>query len=144
MRFFAGTLILFFLSSCSVEPEPLVFYGTDVCYSCKMTLMDNRFGAEIVTKKGKVYKFDDINCFVNFHNSGSEPEENMAYRLVIDYESPGNLIDAVNSFYVKSDTLRTPMGSGIAAFSIGEDYKAYKKKWNGILLSWGEVVTEYK
>lgn len=138
---FIGIVILLF--SCTVEPEPLV-YGTDVCYTCKMTLMDKRFGAEIVTKKGKVYKFDDINCFIQFHNSGNEPEENMAFRLVVDFDKPGNLMDAVNSFYIKSDTLRTPMASKIAAFSIGDDYKAYKKKWNGILLSWGEIRSEFK
>jgi len=39
---------------CTVEPEPLV-YGADICHTCKMTLMDPKFGAEIITKNGKPY-----------------------------------------------------------------------------------------
>ena len=53
----AGMLVaLFSLSaflSCATGPEPIRF-GKDNCHSCKMTLTDKRFGAEIVTKKGKV------------------------------------------------------------------------------------------
>ncbi|MDX1911017.1 MAG: hypothetical protein SFV22_06010, partial [Saprospiraceae bacterium] len=49
--------------ACSTGPEP-IRYGQDNCHACKMTLTDRRFGAEIVTKKGKVYKFDDLNCLM--------------------------------------------------------------------------------
>ena len=129
--------------SCSTEPEPLRF-GKDVCYTCKMTLVDKKFGAEIVTKKGKIYKFDDLSCMVNFHNSGYEEVSEMEHRLVIDYANPEKLIDTQRAFFVKSDELRTPMASEIAAFGSEEDYKKFKKKMNGILMSWGEIVTEFK
>jgi len=129
--------------SCSVKPEPLQF-GEDGCYACKMTLMDNKFGAEIVTKKGKVYKFDDINCMINFYNSGDEPQANMAMRLIVDFAHPEKLIDAQQAHYVKSDNIRTPMASSIAAFESLQDLEQYNKEWNGILLSWGEVVTQFK
>ena len=59
--------ILVLFQQCTQEPEPLV-YGKDVCQFCKMTLMDHKFGAELVTNKGKVYKFDDINCMLNFYH----------------------------------------------------------------------------
>ncbi len=135
-------LTLIFIS-CEIKPEPLN-YGTDACQTCKMTLMDNKFGAEIVTKKGKVYKFDDLNCMINFYNSGSEPEENIAYKLVIDFANPGQFIDASQNYYVKSDSIHSPMASGVAAFSNEKDFKSYKKKWKGILLSWSELTTEFK
>jgi copper chaperone NosL len=86
-------------------------YGKDACYACKMTLVDKKFGAEIVTKKWKVYKFDDLNCLVNFYNSGYEPDENIAHLLVIDFTQPEKLIDTKQTFFVKSDKLRTPMAS---------------------------------
>lgn len=129
--------------SCSTEPEPLV-YGEDACYSCKMTLMDNKFGAELVTKKGKVFKFDDINCFLNFYNSSEINEGDYEHRLVIDFTRPGTLIDATNAHYVKAESIKSPMASQLAAF---EDYHmmaANKKDWKGIYLSWGEVVTQFK
>jgi copper chaperone NosL len=143
MKMISLILITVLFLSCSNDPEPLQ-YGKDACYTCKMTLMDKKFGAEIVTKKGKVYKFDDLNCMVNFYNSNYEPEENIAHLLVIDFANPEKLLDTKHTFFVKSDKLRTPMGSQVAAFEKEEDYKKFKKDWNGILLGWGEVVTQYK
>ena len=131
------------LTSCSTEPQPLKF-GKDACYSCKMILMDNKFGAELVTKKGKVYKFDDMNCLLKFYNSNEVADTDYAHKLVIDFTKPGTLIDASNSHYLKAEEIKSPMASKIAAF---EDYalmKENKEKWNGIYLSWGEVVTEFK
>jgi copper chaperone NosL len=109
-----------------------------------MTIVDKKFGAEIVTKKGKVYKFDDLNCMVNFHNSGYEEESEMEHRLVIDYANPERLIDTQHAFFVKSDQLRTPMASEVAAFSSEADYKKFNMSAKGILMSWGEVIKEFK
>lgn len=143
MKMISLILVTVVFLSCSNDPQPLQ-YGKDACHTCKMTLMDKKFGAEIVTKKGKVYKFDDLNCMVNFYNSGYEPEENIAHLLVIDFAQPAKLIDTKHTFFVKSDKLRTPMASQVAAFEREEDYKKFKKEWNGILLGWGEVVTQFK
>jgi len=131
------------LTSCSTDPVPLEF-GKDTCYTCKMTLMDNKFGAELVTKKGKIFKFDDINCMLDYYNSNEAEQGNYAHKLVIDFTRPGTVIDASNSHYLKADEIKSPMASQIAAF---EDYKLMKEnkeQWNGIYLSWGEVVTEFK
>ncbi len=142
-----GVLVLlvtgFLFSSCSTEPEPLN-YGTDVCYFCKMTLVDKKFGAEVVTKKGKVYKFDDLNCFINFYHSGYEPTENFTHKLVIDYSNPGKLIVATDAFYLKSAEIRSPMDGRIAAFEMKSSMDNFKKQLNGIYLVWGEVITQYK
>lgn len=143
MKMISLILIAILFFSCSNDPVPLQ-YGKDACHTCKMTLMDKKFGAEIVTKKGKVYKFDDLNCMVNFYNSGYEPEENIAHLLVVDFAQPEKLIDTKHTFFVKSDRLRTPMASQVAAFEREDDYKKFKKEWNGILLGWGEVVTQFK
>jgi copper chaperone NosL len=138
------TMILcLFLVSCKVEPEPL-HYGKDGCYACKMTLMDKKFGAEILTTKGKVYKFDDVNCMLNFYNSGEVPPENMQEVLIIDFSQPEKLIDARNALYVKSESIKSPMASNIAAFGSNDDMKKLNADWNGIQLSWGELQTQFK
>lgn len=142
-----ATLVLFplatMLNSCSTDPVPLE-YGKDVCHSCKMVLMDNKFGAELVTNKGKVFKFDDINCLLKYYNADESEHTNYAHKLVIDFTKPGTLIDANNSHYLKADEINSPMASHIAAFEDYELMKENKKKWKGIYLSWGEVVTEFK
>ncbi len=132
-----------FFISCSTKPEPLNF-GTDVCHFCKMTLMDKKFGAELVTKKGKVYKFDDMNCFLNFYNSGHESTDNFEHTLVVDFSDAGKLIDATHAFYIKSSKIRSPMDGQVAAFETKASMDKFKKDWNGIYLAWGEVQTQYK
>jgi copper chaperone NosL len=136
------TLCLF-LTACKVEPEPLR-YGKDGCHSCKMTLMDTKFGAEIVTTKGKVYKFDDVNCMLDFYNSGEVPAENMQEILIVDFSKPEKLIDARNALYVKSQSVKSPMASNIAAFESTDDLKKMNEDWNGIMMSWGELQTQIK
>ena len=87
--------------SCSTEPQPLL-YGKDGCHTCKMTLMDKKFGSEVVTTKGKVYKFDDVNCMIGFLNSGYIEENNIAHRLVVDFANPEKLIPGEQAFFLKS------------------------------------------
>jgi copper chaperone NosL len=132
-----------FFVACSTKPEQLAF-GTDACHFCKMTLMDKKFGAEIVTKKGKVYKFDDMNCFLNYYNSGYEAIEDLEHLLVVDFSSDGKLIDAKEAFYIKSPEIRSPMDGQLAAFESKENMDKFKKEWRGIYLAWGEVITQYK
>ncbi len=136
-------LVVSMVMACSVKPDPLRF-GEDGCYTCKMTLMDNRFGAELVTQKGKVYKFDDMNCMLDFYHSRYESSEEMAYTLVVDFANPGKFIEAKHALYAKSANIRTPMASGIAAFEDEKSFNKYNKEWKGILLSWGEVQTQFK
>ncbi len=143
MRILLIILLTAFIYGCTVEPEPLA-YGTDVCHTCKMTLMDDKFGAEIVTKKGKVYKFDDVNCMLGFYHSDFEEQGNIAHLLVVNFAQPTELIDATNSWYLKSELIRSPMASGIAAFATDEEYSLYKKEWKAILMSWGETNTQFK
>ncbi len=136
-------IICLMMTSCSVEPEPLQ-YGKDACHACKMTLMDNKFGAEVVSRKGKIFKFDDANCLVNFLNSGHVAQQDIEYCLITDFSSPGSLIDAKTAFYVKSEAIKSPMASNIAAFQNRANLKGQNDARNGIELTWGELVTEYK
>lgn len=139
----AGAFLLILMVACSTEPQPLQ-YGQDACHFCKMTLVDQKFGAELVTRKGKVFKFDDIKCFLNYYHSGDESPENFEHELVIDYSNPGHLIRAHDSFYLKSENIVSPMAGELAAFEKKDSLDTFKKRWKGIYLVWGEVVTQFK
>ncbi len=133
--------VLFF--SCKPEPEAL-HYGQDACQTCKMTLADKKFGAELVTAKGKVYKFDDVNCMAGFINSGYLNDQTISFKLITDYAQPGKLIPAEEAFYLKSGNIRSPMASGIAAFETEVALKKHKETLTGIQLVWSEVLTQFK
>ncbi len=135
--------LLLFLSGCSPEPRPLE-YGADTCYSCKMTLADKRFGAELVTTKGKIYTFDDINCMLSFYNSAEFDQASLAHNLVVDFEHPGRFLNASETFFLKSETIKSPMASKVAAFETYERAIQFKRENGGILLGWAEVTTQFK
>jgi copper chaperone NosL len=109
-----------------------------------MTLMDKKFGAELVTRKGRIYKFDDVNCMLNFFNSVENSTEEFKYKLVVDFTQPGKLVEANNAFYLKSREIKSPMSSQVAAFEKQESMESLKQKWGGIYLVWGELVTQFK
>jgi copper chaperone NosL len=129
--------------SCSIEPEP-IRYGKDTCHHCKMTLMDNKFGAEIVSTKGKIFKFDDTNCLISFVNSGQLNNNDIAHCLTTDFGSPGILIDAKAALYVKSQHIKSPMASNVAAFSNSTTLASHNDSWKGDQLSWSDLIIELK
>ncbi|MEO6902432.1 MAG: nitrous oxide reductase accessory protein NosL [Bacteroidia bacterium] len=133
------TLGVFSFSSCSVGSEPIKI-GSDNCHFCKMTIMDNRFGAEIVTKKGKVFKYDDSHCLLS---SISKKDINMADVKDIyftDFCEGHSLIKGQNVFYLKSDKLGAPMGGELAAFSSLDSLKSYEMKLGGEEIKWNQVI----
>jgi len=139
MRILCIMLALVFWA-CSIEPEPLI-YGKDQCHSCKMTLIDKKFGAELVTTKGKVYKFDDINCLFNFYNEGSVNKEDFRLKLVVDFSRPEKLIDAEKAVYLKSGEIKSPMASQVAAFETTQTNLA--AEWNATEYEWGELQNQF-
>jgi copper chaperone NosL len=133
-------MLVLVIWACSIEPEPLV-YGKDQCHSCKMTLMDQKFGAELVTTKGKVYKFDDINCLFHFYNAGSVNKTDFRYKLVVDFSQPEKLIDAEKAVYLKSGEIKSPMASQVAAFETAQTNLA--AEWNATEYEWGDIQNQF-
>ena len=108
---------------CSVQPEP-IRYGKDACDHCKMTIVDQKFAAEIVTQKGKSFKFDDVACLVNYLTESKVPEADLAFILVDQYNKPGELVDARQAVYLSGDGIRSPMMGNTAAFPDAEAARA--------------------
>ena len=136
-------LFLFAFMACSTDPRPLA-YGEDVCHHCKMKLMDPHYGAEVVTDKGKIYVFDDVNCLISFLASKEVSEENIKHLLITDYQHPESLTDAKNAFFLKSEQFKTPMASNVVAFSDQGSMKSMQSKHGGVYMTWGELVTQFK
>ncbi|MBG6235383.1 copper chaperone NosL [Pedobacter sp. CAN_A7] len=118
------------LSSCTTGPQKIKV-GEDACSFCKMSIADNRFGAEIITKKGKVYKFDDTHCLTGFHESNTINNEDIKNVYLVDFNAPHDLIPSEQIFLLKSSQLRSPMGGNVAAFSSEPQLKAATAKFAG-------------
>ncbi|GAB4117969.1 MAG: hypothetical protein OHK0057_09540 [Thermoflexibacter sp.] len=126
------------LASCNVEPEPFN-YGKDRCHYCKMTLIDNKFGAAILTKKGKIYKFDDVNCLANFMISKDIREGDIKNVYFADFTKPNTIIEKEKAYFLQSDKIKSPMASGIAVFSSKRDLEKAITIFEGKQVNWGEL-----
>ena len=101
-----------FLTGCKVEPEAIQF-GSDHCAYCKMTISDSKFGAELVTKKGRIYKFDAVECMVPFM---MENPSEYAHIMAVAYDEPGELLPVEETHFLIADEIRSPMGANLAVF----------------------------
>lgn len=129
--------------SCSVEPQP-INYGSDACEFCKMTIVENRWAAEIVTDKGKAYKYDAIECMMNYMNRNDISPNNLALLLVDDYSQPGVLIDATKATYIKSEAIPSPMGAFLSAFSNQDTAETTVDEKGGEVFDFTELKTRYE
>lgn len=129
-----------FLNSCGGGPQPIRF-GEDACDNCRMVISDQRFGAELVTDKGKVFKFDDINCFWKYKQRQQLAAADLSFQLVIDYNQPGKLIDASTACILRSDAIKSPMASRLAAFSPDNNCTKMAQKWQASKHSWTATET---
>ncbi|GIV33370.1 MAG: hypothetical protein KatS3mg031_0905 [Chitinophagales bacterium] len=118
-HYLIGCFPLLSIMACSPQPEPIDF-GRDVCQHCKMLISDERYGAELVTKKGKVYKFDSVECLLWHLEENPDLQEKTHLLLVVDFHSPGKLVPALDATYLRAKHLPSPMGMFITAFSSPE------------------------
>ncbi len=136
---YAGVLLgLLAIMGCSNSPKP-IDYGNDGCHYCKMTIVDKIHGAELITDKGKVFKFDATECMLNYVAAGNEAE--VASFLTNHYESPTALISATEATFLISENLPSPMGAYLTAFEDAAQAEKVKAEKGGELYTWEALKT---
>jgi copper chaperone NosL len=132
-------LILLPFSSCSNKgPEP-IRTGTDQCHFCKMTVSDARFGAELITKKNKVYKFDDMHCILAFLKNKEIDSKEIRDIYFTDFCGDHALMNVNGSLLLQSADLRSPMGGNVAAFTNKDSLSIVQKRFPGGLVQWSDI-----
>ena len=125
--------VLFVFTACSVEPAK-INYGSDACHFCKMTIVEETHAAEIVTSKGKAFKYDSIECLLN--DLENHESESVALFLVTDYLTPQKLTDATKATFLISKSIQSPMGAHLTAFEHRKDAEEYGKKEADKIFDW--------
>jgi len=130
-------ILVMLLSSCSQNgPDPIVI-NKDNCAFCKMTISEESFASELITQKGRVYKFDDITCLVGFKKENTDKMVSQHY--VHYYLGKNELIVAESAHYIQGGEISSPMNGNIAAFKTGEEAKEYQKKLNASIIDWKSI-----
>lgn len=141
-NFFPFAVILFILAlvGCSAPGPTPIIYGTDLCDYCDMTIADKAFGSELLTKKGKVFKFDSIECLAAAEAVGDHAASEIDSRWVTDFHNAGTFLNTESALLVATDRQKSPMGVGLVAVadrSRADDLIASK---GGKMVNWEETM----
>lgn len=140
LKHYSLIALFLLLCSCNVSPQA-IDYGNDGCHFCKMTIVDKVHAAEIVTNKGKVYKFDASECMINFIEEFDTDE--IKLYLSNNYTKPEVLIDATKATFLISENVPSPMGAFLTAFKNKSDAKKIQAEKGGILYTWDQLLIHF-
>jgi copper chaperone NosL len=102
-----------------------------------MLITDPKYGSELMTDKGKIYKFDSVECLAAY-SFKNDPLNNWT-KWVTDFYNPNNLINLKSAFFLKSQKLRSPMGLNLSAFSKEDHLQTIRNEFGGTKISWIEL-----
>lgn len=140
----AMLVLLFFsvMQACTVEgPQPIKL-NSESCAFCKMTIADGRFGAEVLTAKGRYYKFDDISCMAHYVNYYSTVNYRAYY--VHDYLGNNMLMPVNESYFLSGGKIMSPMQGNVAAFRNESIANEYAEKLNATPITWDDILNLYQ
>jgi copper chaperone NosL len=100
-----------------------------------MTIADPRFVAEAVLTTGKVLAFDDIGCLASWLRAEPRPVK----ALWVASFASGEWLAAEQATFLRTDSLRTPMASGLIASQSPAEADSLGAFLGGARQSWGEV-----
>lgn len=139
----AGWLFLpmLLLGGCSTAPRAII-PGQDACYFCKMSVSDLRFAGELITKKGKVFVFDDWFCMESYLKTGALSKPDISGLYLMDYGRKGEWVNMELGFLLQSEAVRGPMGGNLAAFGSADSMKKFKSEFGGNTVSAAQVLPQ--
>ena len=122
--------------ACQQDPTP-IDYGNQACAYCRMSIVDERYAAQLVNEKTKTYSFDAIECMINFKQGNLN--ERWQSELVTDYRHPKKLMPAENAWIVRSKQLPSPMGEYLTATSNRTEAEELEQKHGGKIYSYSQL-----
>jgi copper chaperone NosL len=124
---------------CARGPQA-ISYGTDVCDFCSMTISDDRYGAAIVTTKGRTHKFDSVECMLQSVMEGEKfADVQVDSWYATSYPARATLVDATAVVFLVSPNLPSPMGAGVTAFAARQDAERMQQEKGGEVMDWAGI-----
>ena len=117
MKLFGKLLVassMIVLAACSESMPQEIAVGKDQCANCKMTISEPKYATQLITEKGRLYKFDDISCMNDYEVSNTESTGN-AKTYVADFPS-GEFIEKTTATFIKGGDIKSPMGGNTQAY----------------------------
>ena len=139
----AAAALALALAGCGEPADPLappdIVYGEDVCDACGMILSDERFAAATIVDGDdgpEPRRFDDIGDMFSYHRGHGDLVVHRWYVHDLDSQS---WLDATTAHFVRGEGIRSPMGSGLAAFATAERAAAYAAEVGATVVSFDDL-----
>ena len=124
------------ITGCEPKPQPIDL-GSDQCSYCRMMITEQEFGSQILNKQGRSFKFDSVECMAAFDLN--DDGENLHSKWVPDFLDRDTWLRAEEAVYLHSETLRSPMGLYLTAYSTREHAHEMKEEYGGEVISYESV-----
>ena len=126
--------LLFTLVSCGIkEPQPIKL-NVDSCDFCKMTIANAQYSTALITEKGRVYKFDDLSCMIQYTKENAGLANNKLF--ISDYINPDKFVPVEEASFLKGGIIHGPMGGTVVGFSNKTDSQNYQSKLQAETVNW--------
>ena len=138
--FFIAAMFSIIIAGCiSTDPEP-INYGHNNCDYCKMTIVDRSFGAELVTTKGKKFKFYSIECLAAFEITGAMDETNILSMWVTEAANPETFVKTTEASFIFSKDIKSPMSVGLIAYKSKQTADSLAaSSLSGTIVNWEQL-----
>lgn len=133
------TALLVAAAGCGAPRPITVEFGRAACDHCHMTIAEPRFAAQLVTRTGKVFVFDEPGCLAAFLAGGKVPPGKASSIWVNDFLDPDSLLDARGATYLRVESVNTPMGTHVIATRPGPRADSLHAALGGQPLAWEQV-----
>lgn len=137
-------LLLITFSACSNNKPVPIIIGHDSCAWCRMEIVDMRYACELITTKGKVYKFDAIECMTAFDLANQKMTTMNAKLWVHDFLHPNEWLPAKSAVFMRSDSIHSPMGLNLITVKNDEEMQVIKSKLGGWQIGWLDLLAYVK
>lgn len=129
--------LLFNLTACEPKPQE-INYGGEQCEYCRMMITEQEFGSQVLNHQGRSFKFDSVECMAAYDITTDDPE-NIHSLWVPDFLNRDEWIEASSAIYLHSETLRSPMGLYLSAYSSNESAQSMKEDYGGEIVDYDQV-----
>lgn len=133
-----AALCALFAAGCGARGPVPFQWGEDACRFCKMILAEKGFAAQRINAKGKVFKYDSIECLLA--DLKANPPQAGERLYVSDRSRPdAPLAEAGTVHYLRGGSLASPMGQSLAAFASEDSLRTWQARVGGEGLEWDRL-----
>jgi copper chaperone NosL len=129
--------VLIFAGCHKAATSPESIGADDICYFCKSSINEPAFAAELITRSGSLYKFDDVACLIA--STKIMGKESIKSFYVMDDQTK-TWLPAEQAQFVHSDKLRTPRGGGFIAFKDTSKAQDLASRFQAELLKFDDLL----